>query len=249
MTSPATSPSRVTAVRVAGVGYLLSPIIPLLSTFLVYFKLIVPGDDAATANNLVAHELLFRVGLASDLVMAANVLMLSLALYVLLEAVSRRLALFALLLRLGDTLLVGVAVLSGLLALLLLSSGASAALDAGQRQALAGLLLHVRSENAVMFLFVGSGAAISCFLFFESRLIPRALAAFGIVSFVLLPVYSFVSILAPGYAARPSIQGSCYAPSCLFEVVVGGWLLIKGAATPAASAAAAVQGPARVLPV
>lgn len=220
----------------AGVGYLLSPILPLLSTFLVYFKLIVPDDPAATAHNILSNQLLFRVGIVSDLLMAANVLILYMALYVLLRTVNERLALFALILRLGDTMLVCVAALGSLLGLELLSGGAAAkAFEANQLQALAALLFQVRSVNALLFLFVGTGAALSCYLFLESKLIPRGLAVFGIVSFVLLPVFSFVSILAPTAAAMPAVQGIFYTPSVLFEFTVGLWLLIKGAARPTAS--------------
>jgi hypothetical protein len=234
MTSLVTGRPAQRAVRVAGVGYLLSTIIPLLSTFLIYDKLLVPEDAAATAQNVLSHPLLFRVGLASDLLGSANVLVLALALFALLEPVDRRLALFGLLLRLGDVVLMSVSVLAGLTALLLLSgAGASTAFTVPQVQALAATLLHLRSETSVLFFFVGSGAAIPCYLFWKSGYLPRAWAAFGIGSFLILLAYAFVDLLFPAFAGLAAVQGVCFTPSCVFELGTGAWLLLKGLRTPA----------------
>ncbi|MEV4412010.1 DUF4386 domain-containing protein [Catellatospora sp. NPDC049609] len=52
----------------------------------------VPGDAAATAANIAAHETLFRLGLAADIVMATSFLLLGLTLYRLLHSAHRRAA-------------------------------------------------------------------------------------------------------------------------------------------------------------
>ncbi|GAH06899.1 unnamed protein product, partial [marine sediment metagenome] len=59
-------------------------------------KLIVPGNDAATFNNIMANEWLFRTIAAYDLLMIVSVVILSLALYVILKTVNKNLALLAL---------------------------------------------------------------------------------------------------------------------------------------------------------
>ena len=57
------------------------------------------------------------------------------------------------------------------------------------------------------------------------------LAGFGILSFALILVQSLLFILAPEYATRPINQILFWAPSGLFEIVIGLWLLIKGIRT------------------
>src|SRR6059036_3399649 len=77
--------------RVAGVLYLLLLAAPLR---LIYIpsKLFVSGNATATANNIAAHELLFRLGIVSDLFCGAILIFLVLALYRLLKGVNQNLA-------------------------------------------------------------------------------------------------------------------------------------------------------------
>ena len=46
-------------------------------------KLLVHGNATATANNIAAHETLFRLGIAADLISQAIFIFVALALYVL----------------------------------------------------------------------------------------------------------------------------------------------------------------------
>jgi hypothetical protein len=66
------------------------------------------------------------------------------------------------------------------------------------------------------------------YLFFKSKYIPKILAGFGIISFGLIFIQSLLFILAPEYAAMPINQIIFWAPSGLFEIIIGLWLLIKG---------------------
>jgi hypothetical protein len=62
--------------------------------------LMVPHNAAATARNIVAHEKLFRLTIACDLIYAAGVVVLLIALYAVLKPVNRSLAQLAALCRL-----------------------------------------------------------------------------------------------------------------------------------------------------
>lgn len=53
--------------------------------------LMVRDDAAATIHNIAAHELLFRVGIVSDLIAGLGCLLAALALYELLKGVDRKL--------------------------------------------------------------------------------------------------------------------------------------------------------------
>ena len=67
--------------RVAGFLYLLLVIIGLFSLIYVPSTLIVSGNATATASNIAAHDMLFRLGIVGDLVGGVILIFLALALY------------------------------------------------------------------------------------------------------------------------------------------------------------------------
>jgi hypothetical protein len=58
--------------RLAGVLYLVNGVTGFFSIIYVPGRLIVSGNAAATANNSLASERLFRIGIVSELVCAAD---------------------------------------------------------------------------------------------------------------------------------------------------------------------------------
>ncbi len=174
----------------------------------------------------MANQLLFRIGSAYELIMYASVVILAWALYVILKPVNKNLALLALLWRLVEAILGCISVLSGLIVLQLLNGeNYSAAFETEQLQALVRLFLDVQwAVVTILFVFISLGTIVFCYLFFKSKYIPRILAAFGIFSFLLALIGSFVNILVPNNTAM-MIFGP---PVALFEVAIGLWLLIKG---------------------
>ena len=190
MTTRAADVSLRRTVRVAGFLYLIIIVTSLLSMIFIDSKLIVPGDDAATFDNIAANELLFRIGVAYDLTMFASVVILAWALYVILKTVNKNLALLALFWRLGEAILGGVVVLISFIVLQLLNGGDySTAFETGQLQALIGLFLNVRNAGLnIVIVFLCLGTIVFCYLFFKSRYVPRILAAWGIFSFSLMTI-------------------------------------------------------------
>src|SRR4051812_10087311 len=83
--------------RVGGALYLVIIACGIFGELFVRSRLIVPGNGAATASNIIAHELLWRMGIACDLLMHLCDVPLMLVFYVLLRPVNRNLALLALL--------------------------------------------------------------------------------------------------------------------------------------------------------
>jgi hypothetical protein len=53
--------------KITGVLILIMAVIALFSMLYIPSTLIVPGDATATANNIIASESLFRLGIVSDL--------------------------------------------------------------------------------------------------------------------------------------------------------------------------------------
>src|SRR5260370_38625789 len=77
--------------RIAGLLYLTLLTAPLRLLY-IPSKLFVAGNASATANNIAAHETLFRLGILSDLFTATMAIFLTLALHRLLKGVYQRLA-------------------------------------------------------------------------------------------------------------------------------------------------------------
>lgn len=66
------------------------------------------------------------------------------------------------------------------------------------------------------------------YLFLKSKYIPFWLAGFGILSFMLVFIHALLFIISPEHAVNPIYQIIFWAPSGLFEIIIGIWLLTKG---------------------
>src|SRR5712691_7884888 len=209
--------SQRKAARVVGLAYLLA-IPPALF-----------GEAAASAQNLTAHERLFRLGTASNLAAFALDVVLITALYVVLKPVNRNLALLAAFWGLIETAILVVATLSDLEALRVLS-GADylRVFEADRLQALARLAIgaHAAAYN-VGLLFFGFGSPVFCYLWLKSGYIPKALAAWGMFASVLVGVCALAFIIFPEVAKVVTI-GYYGGPIFFFELAMGCWLLFKG---------------------
>lgn len=95
MTNRITDISLRQAAIVAGVGLLLMAILAPFAEFSVRQSLIVPGDAATTAKNIMTDELLFRIAICVYLIVAILDVVVAWALYVLLKPVNKSLSLLA----------------------------------------------------------------------------------------------------------------------------------------------------------
>ena len=230
MTKQGVDTSQRKVVKIAGFMFLFAFIIPTLNWALVLSKFNVPGDAMATVKNIMANTFLFRLGVSVELLMAAGLVVLGLALYVLLKSINKNLALLALVLKLVEATMMTVTVLLPFIALEFTNADASSTpLTQEQLHMPLGLLFNAHTAiTAVPMVFLGLDMMLFCYLFLKSKYIPRLLAGFGILSFALILVQSLLFILAPEYATMPINQMLFWAPSGLFEIVIGLWLLIKG---------------------
>jgi Domain of unknown function (DUF4386) len=87
--------SQRTAARIARLAFPISFAIVVAVNFGIFARLIGSGNPAETARNILAHETLFRVGIAGDMVYCVGVVVLLTALYVILKPVNQNLALLA----------------------------------------------------------------------------------------------------------------------------------------------------------
>jgi len=226
MTKESVDKSPLIYARIAGLSYLITIVLGIFSVNFIATKLIVPHDSILTFSNILNREGLFRIGIASEVLMYVLVILLSLSLYVVLKSVNKNLALLALLWRLAEAIIGGATtVLSGLIPLLLIKG--EAVFETKQLQALTGLFLDVRGTGLdIVLIFIGVGGMIFCYLFFKSRYVPRILATWGILTYLTMLILSFASILLPN--VTESTKMIIYAPGGVFEIIFGLWLLIKG---------------------
>ena len=76
--------------RIAGLLYLVNGVTGFFSIIYIPGRLIVSDNAAATANNILASERLFRLGMVSELICAAEFVFLLWVLYRLLGAVNKK---------------------------------------------------------------------------------------------------------------------------------------------------------------
>src|SRR5262245_26884047 len=94
MTEPIAEPSPRFTARMGGFFWLLT-FLTGMTALIVGGRFVVPGDPAATAAGILAHEPQFRLGMVANLVAAACYLAATLFVYELLKPVDRSLSLLA----------------------------------------------------------------------------------------------------------------------------------------------------------
>jgi hypothetical protein len=230
MTITSIDESQRTAARVAGFAYLFSLAIEVVSEFRIKPQLIVAGNPAETARNILAHEQLFGLGIACDLIYAAGTVVLLTALYVILRPVNRNLALLAAFWRLVYAAMWVVIALNFLIALRLLT-GADYLRVFGAEQVQALARLHMSGSDAyyVGLLFYGLASTVCGYLWFKSRYIPRGLAAWGVISSAWCALCTFVFIISPSFSTVVNLWWFD-SPMGIFEIATSFWLLFKGLA-------------------
>ena len=208
--------------RAAGLCWLMT-ILTSIFPLIVSNRIVVPGDAAATATNLMAHEALFRSGTAALLISTAFYIAATLFIYEVLKPVNRSLSLLA-----AFFSLVGCAV--GALDCLfdfapfVLLSGAHylSVFTVEQLQALALLFLKVRPQaNNIGLVFFGLHCLGVGYLIFRSTFLPRIVGALMVFAGL-----GWLTFLWPPLAN--SLAPFNMMPGAIGELSLTLWLLVKG---------------------
>ncbi len=209
-------------VRITGVVYLLYFLTVMFAAFLVK-GLVVPEDAVATANNILAHESLFRAGFAINLIGTALYIAVTALFYELFKPVNRSLALLAAFFSLVGCAIQAVSYVLYLAPFLLLGGAPYLSVfRVEQLQALVLMLLKLRSQaEQIDLVFFGFFDLLIGCLILRSIFLPRilgalmALAGLGWMVFLVPPIANQLShyILPLGFLA---------------EFLLLLWLLVKG---------------------
>lgn len=226
----------VKAARIAGAWYLSLAIAPF-SLIYVPRTLIVRGDATATAKNILASEMLFRMGIVVELASAVFFVLLVMALYRLLSGVNKNHARLMVGLVLVSVAITFVNVVNNIAALTLFR-GADflSVLDKPQRDALGMLFLRLHSQGTfVNEIFWGLWLVPFGLLVMRSGFLPRILGVLLVVNGFAYVAISLTWLLLPVYG---SVAFNASMPALLGELWIMLWLLIKGARVQPLPAAA-----------
>jgi len=215
--------------RVAGLWYLLLVIVGPLRLIYVPTKLFVDGNAAATASNILAHETLFRVAIAGDLIGAVVLVLMTLAFYRLFKGVDKSLAVQVVIFGgVMPALLYFVNVTTDLCTLMLVRGADFLnVFDKPQRDALAYLFIRMHDyQNTAAEILWGLWLVPLALLVYRSRFLPRWLGVWLMINGITYMVISLTGVLLPQYADQVFTYSK---PARLGEIALVLWLLIRGA--------------------
>jgi hypothetical protein len=221
--------SQRTAAKVAGWSSLLTFAIVAFGNYVLLNPLIVSGNVAATAQNIVAHQTQFRITAVCFLTYSLGVVVLLTALYVVLKPVNPGLALAGALFRFVFALLWLLSPLNLLSALRLLSNANYLqGFEQDRLQALARLHLAAGFDDYYVGLpFFGLAATVCAWLWLKSNYIPRGLSIFGVIASAWCVFCAFVYLIFPNF--NKVVNDYIFdTPMALFELIVSFWLLFRG---------------------
>jgi uncharacterized protein DUF4386 len=214
--------------RIAGGLYLIIIVGGFFAIGYVPAALVVPGDAAATAHNIQAHELLYRFGLVAHIIVLVCNIPLALIFYDLFKVVNRRLSLLVVFFTLVGTAVEGANVLNQFAPLMLLGGGHYLSVfNTEQLQALAYLPLDSQAIGYnIQQIFYSFYLLAAGYLVFRSTFLPRTVGVLLEIGGLCYLIYSFADFLAPEFAVHlvPYIQ----VPSGVAELSLCLWLLVMG---------------------
>lgn len=233
--------SRRRVALTAGIGLLVMAVLAPLAHFGVLENLVVSGDAATTVGNIVADEGLFRLAIATLLVVTFLDIVVAWALYVLMKPVNETLAVLVGWLRLAAPAVFAVALANLLDVANLLGSAASSGLSPDQlgAQVMASVASFGNAWDMSLAIFglhlVGLG-----YLLFKSGEFPKFLGVLVVVAGAGYLADTFAVILVPDFEFRISLFTFVGEALLIFWLL---WRAIKGLPSESGSIGGQVTEP------
>ncbi len=214
--------------RIGGILYLVIIAAGIYGEVFVRAKLVVSGDAMATAANIVASPLLWRMGIAVDLIMQLCDIPVMLVFYVLLKPVNKNLALMNLLFNMIQTAVLVVNKLNLLIPLFLLGDATYLkAVDPSVLQSLSYMFIGLHGYGfSVGLIFFGMVCLLEGYLIFKSDFLPKTLGLMMQLAGVCYLINSFALLLAPSLAG--ALFPFVLLPPLVAELSLALWLVVKG---------------------
>src|SRR5579863_33285 len=214
--------------RVGGVLYLAIIALGAFAEGYVTNKLVVSGDAAGTAHNILASPDLWSLGVAADFIVVFLAVPLLWIEYLLLRPVNKQLVLLAVFFNLVS---LAVEAISKLFLLVVMPSLGNVehagAFEPQQLQSLAGLALksHDIAFNIALICF-GFTCLVNGYLIFKSGYLPKLVGVLLQIAGLSYLIACFAALFAPRFA-------DLIVPAILLPPLIGEssfclWLLVKG---------------------
>lgn len=219
--------TRMTSARVAGAAYLMYIVAGVGNEVLTSRATSAEGTVAQLAR-IADHATDIRLGVLLKLCECFSALVLAVALYAITRDQDRELAMLGLLCRAAEGVFVA-SLIPNMLGLVWLAGIRAdvGAPDVATTNALGAFLL--RPGLAIGSIFFAVGSTIFSYLLLRGRMIPAALAWWGVLSSVLLVIG--LPLQLAGFLTGP-LTTYQWLPGIVFAPVLALWLLIKGVASP-----------------
>jgi len=208
--------------RILGVAFLLQAITSLVGGIILDFFLLVPGNIGETMTRVAQHTAWMRADILDEMVTAGGVIWLGALLFVMLRGYGETLA------RVGFALYIleGAVLAASRIAAILLLATSWEYVGAGRAVILEplGRVAYAAMDNGMLLMMLPfcAGALLFYWLLYKSRLVPRWLAAWGMVAIIPVMAATVCTILG----IRVSFL--FFVPYIPFEFFVGIWILIFG---------------------
>jgi hypothetical protein len=214
--------------RLGGVLYLAIIVLGAFAEGFVANKLLVSGDAAATAHNILTSPGLWRLSVAGDLIVVLCAVPLLWIEYLLLRPVSRQLVLLAVLFNLVSLAVEAISKLFLLVVVPILGSADYLrAFEPKQLQILANLALksHDITFN-IALIFFGFTCLVNGYLIFRSGYLPKFVGILMQIAGLSYLIACFAALFAP--AVADVITPAILLPPLIGESSLCLWLLVKG---------------------
>jgi len=209
--------------KAIGVLFIITMLLGMIDAYTVAPLLHAPlGDYSLNASR-------FYLGAFAILFMSLGVVGIAILFYPILERHNRLIAIAYLCARVMECLLMSIGVLVYFLLLSLSQESlAAGAQSSAHLKSLAALAIEARySGYQLAMLILGLVSMLLCYLLYRTQLIPRWIAAIGLIGYALVFVSAPLDLL--GVIDTTGAGGMLYLPGGVFEILLLPlWLIAKG---------------------
>ncbi len=215
--------------RLAGLFFLILAITGIFAEFFVRQKFYIPNDPAATTQNIVENEWLFRLGFVSDLVMSTMFFFYAYILYLLFKPVSKHISLFLLLCVIISVAMFCQNALNQFSALeLMVNNSYSSAFAPEQLEVLSMFFQNIHTKGYfINQIFYGLYLFPLGYMIIKSGLAPKIIGVFLILGCIGDLIDFVVFFLYPN--TQSVLLENITIPADIGEISLCLWFLIMGA--------------------
>jgi hypothetical protein len=213
------------AATIVGVLFIFATVSAILG--LLFYQPILSGPDYLINGAAAKNQVI--LGVLMELVLVCTAIGTAIGLFPVLRPYGERIALGHLCFRFLEAVVITI----GIVAILSLSTVSQAfvaatAQDASAYHAVGTLLLAIYKWTSMLgpLFFLGVNTLMYSYLLYKSKLVPRPLAVLGLTGATLVLGYAFLVMF--GVVSQLSVWAILALPIAAYEMILAGWLIVKG---------------------